>query len=299
MKRKEWKKQLLAGMAAISVMLGGMLGAGTSFKVQAAEAPVITNLQVTVSEDGTQLAAWCDYQNYDEQSGCVMTLYLYRVGDGSESFIAAYRKLSYAGEGRESAVSSDVTEGVYLASVGMDYGGRVVQINSEHYYRVIQSGNKVEAVEIPEKETEGTSEKESHRGSDACIHDFDYEIIRPATPEEDAIMALQCSICGALSEETEVPNSAYAAFQKEAIEVILNTHTDEAIISTKRWVSFHQSVLEAIARRPDVTVIIQYQYQGELYEVRIPAGTDVSLLADEGGFCGFRYLNQIFDETSL
>lgn len=299
MKRKEWKKQLLAGITAIGMIFGMVLGIGMPVTVQAAETPVITDLRITISEDGAQLIAQCDYQNYDAQSGCVMTLYLYRMETNGEAFIAAYKKIPYAGEGRGTAAADSVTDGTYLASVGMDYDGRVVQINSEHYYRVTQSGNKVEVIEVAGAEEGGRSDQERHGKEDTCIHDLAYEIIRPATAEKDALMAVQCTLCGAVLDEMEVPNSAYAAFQKETIETIRNTRTNEVIISTQRWISFHQSVLEAIAQRPDVTVIIWYQYQGEMHEVTIPAGADVCPLADENGFCGFLYLKQIFDETSL
>lgn len=299
MRTKKWKKQLLAGITAIGMIFGMVLGIGMPDTVQAAETPVITDLRVTVSEDGTQLIAQCDYQNYDAQSGCVMTLYLYRMATNGEAFIAAYKRIPYAGEGRGTAVADSVTDGIYLASVGMDYGGRVVQINSEHYYRVTQSGNKVEVTEVTDTEEEGRSDQDRQEKEDTCIHDLAYEIIRPATVENDALMAVQCTVCGAVLDEMEVPNSAYATFQKETIAAIRNAQTKEVIIVTKRWISFHQSVLEAISKRPDVTVIIWYQYQGEMHEVTIPAGTDVRPLADENGFCGFLYLNQIFDETSL
>lgn len=299
MKKKEWKKQLLARITAIGMIFGMVLGIGMAVTVQAAETPVIMDLRVTASEDGTQLIAQCDYQNYDAQSGCVMTLYLYRMGTNGEASIAAYKKIPYAGEGRGTVVADSVTDGIYLASVGMDYGGRVVQINSEHYYRVTQSENKVEITEVAGAEEDGRSDQERHGKEDICIHDLAYEIVKSATAENDALMAVQCTICGAVLDEMEVPNSAYAAFQKETIEAIRNTRANEVIISTQRWISFHQSVLEAISQRPDVTVIIWYQYQGEMHEVIIPAGADVCPLADENGFCGFLYLNQIFDETSL
>ncbi|MBD5548936.1 MAG: hypothetical protein HDQ97_16390 [Lachnospiraceae bacterium] len=299
MKRKEWKKQLLAGMTAISMIWGMMLGTGASSEVQAAEAPVIVNLQVAASEDGTQIMAQCDYQSYDAQSGCVMTLYLYRMETDGETSIAAHRKLPYAGEGKETAVSASATDGIYLASVGMDYNGRITQINSKYYYQVTQSGDKMEVAEVTDAEQNEVSGKELQRENGTCTHNLDYELIRTATAERDALMAQQCTLCGEVFHYVEVPNSAYAAFQQEAIKAIENTQTNEVLISTRQWISFHQSVIDAISQRPDVTVIIHYQYQGEMHEVIIPAGADVSSLTDEGGFFGFLYLNQIFDETSL
>lgn len=298
MKRKEWKTKLHARMAVIGMVLGMMLQIGAMSKAQAAE-PLITELGIVASEDGTQIMAQCDYQNYDVGSGCEMVLYLYRIGAEGEVSIAAYKKIPYAEEGREVAVPVSVTDGLYLASVGMDYNGRIIQINSKYYYRVTQSGDKLEVTEVTDAEQNGVSDENLQREDGACIHNLDYELIRPATADRDALMAQQCILCGKVFDYVEVPNSAYAAFQQKAIATIQNARTNEVIISTQRWVSFHQSVLEAISQRPDVTIILRYRYQGEMCEVTIPAGAEVSTLADEGGFCGFRYLNQIFDETSL
>lgn len=85
----------MAKMAVIFLLLGILSGTGRAAKVQAAETPLITKLQVAATEDGIQIMAQCDFQNYDEQSGCVMTLYLYRVGDENEMSIAAYKKIPY------------------------------------------------------------------------------------------------------------------------------------------------------------------------------------------------------------
>lgn len=299
MKKKEWKKKVLTKMAVIMLIVGMMSGGGLAIEVQAAEDLLITQLQVMASEDGTQLMAQCAYQNYDDQSGCVMTLYLYRVGAEDQMSIAAYKKIPLKGEGEETAVAVSVEDGIYLASVIMDYGERVIQINSEHYYRVIQSGDKMEITKVPDEEQEEAPDKEWSGESSTCRHDLTDEVIRPATAERDALMARQCTICGAVLDYIEVPNSAYAAFQKETIAAVQNAVTEEVIISTQHWISFHQSVLEAISLRPDVKVIIRYRYQGEQYEVIIPAGAEVRTLADENGFCGFQYLNLIFDESTL
>lgn len=297
LKRKEWKKQLRLGVAAIGMSLAVMFWAGRMPEVQAAEAPEITELRVTASEDGRQIMAQCDYQNYDDRSGCVMTLYLYRYScqTDTQAVIAAYKRMPYAGEGREAAATASFEDGIYLATVEMDYDGKVTQINSRHYYQVTRLEERTEVTQIPAAEQEGRKD----RGNSACIHDPDYAIVRPATAASDALAAYQCTICGEVLDYMEVPNSSYAAFLKEAVLAIQNARTEEVVINTDRWVSFNQTVLQAIAQRPDVTVIIRYQYQKEACEVTIPAGADVSALADENGFCGFRYLNQVFDENGM
>ena len=57
-------------------------------------------------------------------------------------------------------------------------------------------------------------------------------------------------------------------------------------------------MFEAIKNRPDVAVEINYQYQGEMQVLIIPAGTDVELLMDENGFGGFRYMNEKLPENT-
>ncbi len=66
------------------------------------------------------------------------------------------------------------------------------------------------------------------------------------------------------------------------------------VITTLNWVSFHKSVFQALQARPDVTLTINYRFEGKYYTVTIPAGADVSGLANKDGFCGFRYLDQVF-----
>ena len=51
-----------------------------------------------------------------------------------------------------------------------------------------------------------------------------------------------------------------------------------------------------MSERADVSILIRYRDLGEEHQVLLPAGADVSSLGDENGFCGFRYLNQIFGE---
>lgn len=43
----------------------------------------------------------------------------------------------------------------------------------------------------------------------------------------------------------------------------------------------------------DVTVIVNYTFEGNPYVLTIPAGTNVDLLMDENGFGGFRYIENV------
>lgn len=317
MMKEKMKKRLWAMAMGIGIFAGGLWGLGKAGKVQAAELPEITELQVVAADEGGYIAAQCEYENYEKESGLMMILYLYQVKEESQSIIASYQLVPYGETGRCSTDFIPAVEGLYQASVGIDCGGVFKQINSEHYYRVIQAGDQTEVVEVMEPEQEESKgeeyvndgEQEKSRGEEyvideeqeksagRCAHNPDYELVQAATPKSDGILAYQCTWCGEVFDYVEVPNSAYEAFLQEAAAAVRNTQTDEVFIRTDRWMSFHSFVLEAISERPEVTVVIQYWYQGKWYEVKIPAGADVSLLADENGFCGFQYLAQVFDET--
>ena len=130
-----------------------------------------------------------------------------------------------------------------------------------------------------------------------CNHecDVDYFIEREATPAMDALLAGKCVNCGEILSYEEVPNSAYAAFLQETADTIQKAAKGEQIaICTDRWISFDRRVAKALADRPDVSVKLAYRYKGENCVLEIPAGKDWVSLLDENGFCGFRYLDQLF-----
>jgi len=139
-----------------------------------------------------------------------------------------------------------------------------------------------------------------------CSHSAEYRVVEAASPGQDALMAGECTKCGEVISYSYVPNSAYTAFLEEAERVIRNAADGLAVIETDHWISFNQRVLDAMEERPEVAVRVRYRYNGKAYEVTVPArttaptgttvpgGTGVGGLADENGFCGFRYLDQIF-----
>lgn len=128
-----------------------------------------------------------------------------------------------------------------------------------------------------------------------CNHTAEYRIVREADPDQDALLAGECIECGEVISYSFVANSAYAAFLEATVDMIRSAQAEEEIvIETERWISFNQAVFDAMEERPEVTVTVIYRYNGEKYQVTIPAGTGGNGLTDENGFCGFRYLDQVF-----
>lgn len=99
--------------------------------------------------------------------------------------------------------------------------------------------------------------------------------------------------------DVQPPESGYIKFLAdtlEQIEKISLAGTDDAItIETGDWVSFPRLVYEKLQEKnKSAAITINYKYKGIDYTVTIPAGSDLLSLLDENGYCGFRYLDQIF-----
>lgn len=291
MRKRSFMRKLAAVVLGIGIIAGGLWK--EPVKVYAAEEPEVTELNVAAADDGTGIIAKCNYRNYNEQSGCEITLYLYRIENDSYSVIASHM-LTYADEGRESTDSVQVAEGIYMASVSMNYGMDMKQVNSKNYFKVTKEDGGYQVTEQEDVKELPLSENE--RVSEAglsCEHDCEYVLEKQATPVEDAIQILQCVKCGAVLKRTTVPNSAYAAFLKETEGIIRDAQPGEIVIDAGQWVSFNRAVLEMLSLREDVALRVRYIYCGEAYEMIIPAGMDVAALADENGFCGFRHMEEM------
>ncbi|MDD6070682.1 MAG: hypothetical protein PUC12_07670 [Clostridiales bacterium] len=286
---RKWKRSVMAVMMAGLVLVVAELG--MTMQVQAAEAPAITNLVVAETDDGCGVIAQCSYQNYTDYSGCEMRLYLYKM-ENDTTVLKTQKRLPFSDSGEEKTEPLEVEEGTYLAVVTMDYGTNIRQYSSRDYYKVRKVDGKYEVtVEVAHTETEGQKDENV-----SCNHNMEYFLVKQATSTSDGVLAYQCSICGAVFKYVEVPNSAYATFLRETAASILGAGDSKVNISTDRWMSFDRNVFEAIKSRPDVTVIVDYQYRGEQCQVKIPAGADVEKLMDENGFCGFRYIEEILNQ---
>ncbi len=285
MRKKERMRRLPAWFIIAGILLTGIQLTQYTLKVQAAEPPVISALEVAVDAEGTGVTARCSYENYTAQSGCDAGLYLYRIESGGNRIIARIA-LSYAAQGSLGTEPALAEEGLYQAAVLLDYQGNMSQIRSK-YYRVFREGAGYRVME------EGQDGQQETKEAPSCSHECAYVESRQATPERDGELACQCVRCGAVLGYAEVPNSAYAAFLREAAESIRTSAPGEVTVSTDRWLSFNREVFEALRKRPDLTLTVYYRYEGEEYMLSIPAGTDVDRLMDENGFGGFRHIEAV------
>ncbi len=127
-------------------------------------------------------------------------------------------------------------------------------------------------------------------------HDFQYVTVQEASENQDEVVQLRCA-CGDVAESFTVPGSAVGVFIKRVVKEITNASKDAVVtVDTKICTCYNQVIIDALLKRPDVTLVTNYRYNHVDYSVTIPAGYDVSTLLDENGYCGFRYLDQILGE---
>ena len=307
---------------------GGICGQELTLEVRAAQAPLVYDLSVVVAEGG--VSAGCRFSGY-ESNDYQIELFLNGVGENDTvvEIDAICVPVPDGGIGMVYTKGRKVETGIYKATVivGKNEGGSLsmVSFTDSALYHVTKDGENyiVEpSSDIPDKDAgmgedkaefaeagqrDGQSwEWDALQDGDMsfserqdCSHNIEYEIQQEADPEQDALLAGVCSLCGDVLSYFNVPNSAYAAFLMEAVKSILDVQEGEVLIETQRWVSFNQMVFDAISQRPKTAVTINYKYEGKLYTVTIPAGADVDGLCKESVFCGFRYLDQVFEGREI
>ncbi len=123
--------------------------------------------------------------------------------------------------------------------------------------------------------------------------------VTEGTETKDGYMEYKCRECGAL--KYRVPISAYYTFNRNVSERIRNAKAGDTVeVATPIFVSFHEMVKDALGANPDVTVKVNYRYQGKFYDMVIPAGrtkTQLELLWNGTKFCGFRNMASQFVTT--
>ena len=127
-------------------------------------------------------------------------------------------------------------------------------------------------------------------------HHYEWVTLREADEHNDGEMVYRCRDCGDVLYR--VPMTAYYVFNRNTAEKIRKAERGATLlIETRRWISFHKMVMQALSERPDVTLQVSFldgEYRGNRMTFTIPAGTDALSLPNEEGYCGFLYLGGIF-----
>ncbi len=129
-------------------------------------------------------------------------------------------------------------------------------------------------------------------------HDYVWQVEKEATPTIDGEMIYVCRKCGSVSQRLTI--TGYVSFNKDLADRIRAAQPGAEIkVETDKWISLYAISLDELAKRPDVSVKIDFRHQGKRYEVVIPAGTDAAALKDENGYAGFLFLGSKFGLTEI
>lgn len=103
-------------------------------------------------------------------------------------------------------------------------------------------------------------------------------------------MQYRCE-CGAV--QYSIPLTGCSVFNTDVMDSILNAAPGATVhYSTTRWISFHKAVGDSLAKRPDITLVVDFLsggYRGVPMQFTIPAGTDIAPLFNEEGYAGFLF----------
>ncbi len=137
--------------------------------------------------------------------------------------------------------------------------------------------------------------------SSGCGHSCQWVTEAEATETEDGVMAYVCTKCGMVTDYMSGgtgSTSAYAVFNQNTIAQVNKALAGKTLsIDTPLWTSFSQKVMEAIAARRDINIILTYRLSGTTWEICIPAGAEVPTDVEYAGFDG--YLAGLFGKNKL
>ena len=91
--------------------------------------------------------------------------------------------------------------------------------------------------------------------------------------DSDGEMQYRCE-CGAV--QYSIPLTGCSVFNTDVMDSILNAAPGATVhYSTTRWISFHKAVGDALAKRPDITLVVDFLsggYRGGRCSSRSPRG---------------------------
>ena len=111
-------------------------------------------------------------------------------------------------------------------------------------------------------------------------------------------MIMVCRYCGFVERDSEQDISGYGVYNAKTVTAIQNEAASGSVqMETRRWISVHRKVLEALQAKTNITLRLCYVYEGKHYILEINSddpNLDLLLATVEDEYFGFRYLGTLF-----
>lgn len=133
---------------------------------------------------------------------------------------------------------------------------------------------------------------------DEHVHNFEWQIITPATKDRDGVEGEVCSICGARRNEQPLSAFGFALYSYALPMINSATKGQTVILEFGEWNSFPRNFMEKLAVKSaeGVTFVFHYKWNHVKQEVTIPAGTKVDLEFD---WYGPAKMNELYPNTQI
>lgn len=149
----------------------------------------------------------------------------------------------------------------------------------------------------------GVTEPEANRyvfnvycGADEEASSFTIYLYEGATDRHNEITVCVAdntwsSTTGTTPQNAKNFANTYSGFnQKIAADIRSAEQGGTVTINAGPYTSFYRTAIAAITERPDVTIVVNYQYNKKAAQVTIPANAHIETLMDENGCIGFAAL---------
>jgi len=123
----------------------------------------------------------------------------------------------------------------------------------------------------------------------SCSHHFYWSTIQEATPTQDGLEYYMCD-CGKIQETRKI--SAFGTYLRQVEHTILTASPNASLkFDTDLWVSFDKPVMEALDKRRDVDLDVNFKYLHNEYTLHIPPRSPETKLTEENtDWYGYLYL---------
>ena len=180
----------------------------------------------------------------------------------------------------------EVTCGTPFSINGSTENGITVAIayKSGTYYFVYSIG----IVDLNEHKSSGS----------ACNHNYEWTVEKEPTATEDGEAVYKCTKCGTISARQ--PLTAYQYYVMTGTDKIKKAAAGSTVtLSSRLWNSFPKSFFEELAKRRDITVNLQFPYDGKYYEIKIAPTQIIDTSDSNVKYFGPKYMMGTYNATEI